>query len=206
MQNILATVNSHPITRFDLEITVQEYALQLHNQTVEQLSAYELEELRRGALEKLITWELIYQNAGEQGVLVAEGDVTEETEKLMSQFSSQTELCTKLENHQLSVQTLRNAIHRDLTVQRVTERMSADAPEPSAEQIEAEYLKYMQEQISSTPLTREDATPKIRSFLKEQASTELLRQWVAKLRDKACIDQYEDLTFKHKQSGYETAC
>ena len=195
MQNIVATVNGHPITRFDLETTVQEYALQLHDQTVEQLSAHALAELRRGALEKLMTWELIFQNAGEQGVVVAEADVSEETERLTDQFSSQAELCTKLESHQLSVQTLRNAVRRDLTVQRVTERMSAEVPEPSSVQIEAEYLKYLQEQVAVNPMTQEEATPTIRSFLKERAGICLLRQRVAQLRDKASIDQREDLTF-----------
>ncbi|RME37619.1 MAG: hypothetical protein D6794_06735, partial [Deltaproteobacteria bacterium] len=135
----VARVNGTPITRFDLENAMQGYAMQEYRQSLEQLDAEQRHEAEVFALEKLIARELIFQQALAEGVVADEQAVAEEMKKIIDNFPSVEEFEGTLQKAGLDLADYQRMLRQDVTVNMMSEKMVADLPEPSEEDIEAFY-------------------------------------------------------------------
>ncbi|MEJ2201739.1 MAG: peptidylprolyl isomerase [Desulfuromonadaceae bacterium] len=136
---IIARVNGGLISETDLLNAIQGYAMALHRKTMEHLSTDELAEVRELALEKVLSRELIYQEALSRGLLATSEVVAEEIGRLRKNFSSAEEFYATLNRAGIDQLSYQRMIRQDLTVNLLTERKLAELPEPDEEQVEARY-------------------------------------------------------------------
>ncbi|MFC1736339.1 peptidylprolyl isomerase [Candidatus Hydrogenedentota bacterium] len=97
-------------------------------------------ELRQAALQNLINAELLYQNALIQGTVPLEERIAAVYEQIASRFASEDELEVALRKQGLSIDTLREDIHRSAVVETYMETLSA-AISVSDEEIAHYYKK-----------------------------------------------------------------
>lgn len=146
-EQLVARVNGRPITQADLDNAVQGYALEQKRQTMDQLSAEELQEARDFALEKLLARELIFQEALARGVVADEAAVEREKRKIIENFPSEEEFAATLERAGITPEAYHRMLRQDVTVNLLSEAKLEEVPEPDAAEVERVYREHPQQMV-----------------------------------------------------------
>ncbi|MDO3379646.1 peptidylprolyl isomerase [Geoalkalibacter halelectricus] len=144
---IVAKVNGRPISRKELDSTMQVYAQQVHHKNPDQLSVDQFQGVYEMALEKLIARALIFQAALAAGIVAGEAEVEEEKNKLIGNFASAEEFYANLDKAGMSPEFYHRMVREDLTVNLMTAEKMNELPEPQAQEIEEIYRRYPQKMI-----------------------------------------------------------
>lgn len=147
MNDVVAKVNEKPISRSEFDSTMQVYAMQMHQKTVEQLTPEQQQEIRELALEKLIARELIFQAALAHGIVAGEDAVEEEKRKLIATYESEEKFYETLQRAGMSPEFYHRMIRQDLTVNLMSAEKLKDLPDPPRENIEKIYNNYPQKMV-----------------------------------------------------------
>lgn len=142
MPDIVATVNGHPISRFDYHNAIQGYSMETHRKTMDQLSAEELARAEDLALEKLLARELIFQEAMAQGVVADNARIEEERQKIVANFPSEQEFYATLEKAGIDPLQYYRMLRQDLTVNLMSEQKITDLPEPEDARVDEAYRQH----------------------------------------------------------------
>ena len=205
MNTPVITVNGQPLTRFELTNTMQEYSLQMHEKTVDQLEDEQHDQILQTAVEKLLVWELIYQRSIADGAEVSDDVVDKEIGEIAEQFETREKMYEQLKEFGVDPDVLLRSVRREVLVENVLDGWFQKVPEPSAEEIETGYREYLAGRekdgegdepgplAQGEALSLEDAGPMIRSHCIHKAGTELIRAWVDELREAAEIEYLEEL-------------
>jgi len=203
MNTPVIKVNGQPLTRFELTNAMQEYALQMHDTSFDELDEEQREAIFHTTIEKLVVWELIYQKSMADGVEVDDKIVETELDGIAEQFDDREAMVEELEKANVSMELLHRSVRREILVDDVLNGRFAEAPEPTAEDFDAgyqEYLKGRDEAIADgthpdpgEALSRDEAKDMIIGHLRNKAATETVRTWVNELREEAEIEYLEEL-------------
>ena len=197
MKTPVIIINGQAITRFELSNTMQEYAEEMHEAPVDALAEEDREELLQTSLERLVTWELIYQHSLADGATVADAELEAELDEIAAQFASREEMEAELTGTGADMALLRRSVHREILVERVLDGWFDAVPEPTAAEVETGYQEYLSGDDDEEPaetdaegaaLSREEVEPMIREHLRQIAGTERIRAWVDGLREQAEIE------------------
>ena len=140
MSEIVARVNGSPVSRYELQTVMQEFALgQGGDDKAVRPSQDELESL---ALERLVARELIYLQALASGIVADDESVGAECEKALKGFRSQNAFLEALKSAGGDPASFQRAIRKDVTVARMSEMFLADVPPPGEEEIVAFYQQH----------------------------------------------------------------
>lgn len=139
---------------------------------------------KKQALEKLITRELLYQEAGKRGIKVPEKVVNEEMDKLKKQFSKEAEFNSTLGKMGLSEPAVRAQIERGMAVQQFIDDEFVKKVRVSEEEIGSYYENHrdnLKEPLAS-------AREKIRQILQREEAAKKLNPYLKRLREKAVVE------------------
>jgi peptidyl-prolyl cis-trans isomerase C len=139
---------------------------------------------KKQALEKLITRELLYQEAGKRGIKVPEKVVNEEMDKLKKQFSKEAEFNTTLGKMGLSGPAVRAQIERGMAVQLFIDDEFTKKVRVSEDEIASYYERHRDDLKEPLASARE----KIRQVLQREEASKKLTPYLKRLREKAVVE------------------
>jgi len=139
---------------------------------------------KKQALEKLITRELLYQEAGKRGIKVPEKVVNEEMDKLKKQFSKEAEFNTTLGKMGLSEPAVRAQIERGMAVQLFIDDEFTKKVRVSEDEIGSYYERHRDDLKEPLASARE----KIRQVLQREEASKKLTPYLKRLREKAVVE------------------
>lgn len=183
MQEQTITVNGTPISQFDFINAMQTYAMEMFRKTADQLDEKEVEQVQGLAVEQIIARELIFQAALADGVVANDEQIKAEADKVMANFPSEQEFYATLEKAGIDQDSYYRMLRQDLSVKMMTDKKLADAPEPSASEVEEFYNAHPDKMrkppqvrashilIKATDDNREEAQQKVEA-LKEQVTAD----------------------------------
>ena len=141
----MATVNGRPVTRMQVETAVRQMLAQQRQAIPPAQMAAVREALTARALDMLIGRELLAQEAGREGIEITRAEVNEALERLQAQIPAGQTLDAALEAQGMSRADLEANLIRELRVNRMVERITADVPVPHATAIERFYAENPQQ-------------------------------------------------------------
>lgn len=152
--HIALSVNGNPVTRFEYDNSLQEFARQLFGKGSAELAPGQLKKADELARERLIAKELLYQAALSRGLIASEQDVADEAQKMIAQFPKEEEFFEKLVQVDIDQPTFWRIMRKDMTVNLISSTTLEEASDPDIAQIEEIYRKYPQfmkvaEQVSA---------------------------------------------------------
>ncbi len=140
MNEPVARVNGSPITRYELNTVLQEFALQQRDTVKDE--AESRQRLQALALERLVARELIYQHALASGVVAGEEAVAAECRRAVEGFRRESEFLEALEKAGGDVAAFQRAIRKDVTVAQMSEQILAQVSPPGDQDVEAFYRNH----------------------------------------------------------------
>lgn len=142
-QAVAATVNGTAITFYELDQTFRNLISQYDSKTLSQMDENSITFLRRLILENLINNELLYQEAKSRRIKVSSSEIEEQIEAIKSQFPSEEDFRRYLDYQGLNLATLREAIKRELMIQKLEDSVAGEITIP-----EEDIQKYYEENKS----------------------------------------------------------
>ncbi len=147
MENIVAKINGKPITRSELDSTMQVYAMQMHQKATDQLTVDQFQEIYEISIEKLIARELIFQAALAAGVVAAEEAVEQEKQKLIADYENEEKFYETLRRAGMTPEFYHRMVRQDLTVNLMTAEKLKEVADPSPQEVETIYNKYPEKMV-----------------------------------------------------------
>jgi len=140
MSEIVVRVNGSPVSRYEFNTVVQEFALgKGGEERSERPPRAELEKL---ALERLVARELIYQAALGAGVVADEQSVVDECQRTVKGFRSEKAFLDALQKAGGDLNAFQRAMRKDVTVAKMSEQVLAEVTPPADEEIELFYRQH----------------------------------------------------------------
>ncbi len=185
MQEQTISINGSPVSHFDFINAMQSYAMEMFRKTVDQLNEEETAQAQEIATERIIARELIYQQALAEGVVAEEDEVTQEITKVMANFPSPEEFFATLEKAGIDRESYYRMIRQDLSVNKMTEKKSSSAPQPTEEEMRAFYAENTEKMrkpaqvrashilVKATDENRQEAQAKIAEIQQQVKAGEL---------------------------------
>ena len=143
--NDVAKVSGSPISRFELDSTIESYAVEFYHRSRRQLSDDERREARGLAMDKLIARELIYLEALSQGVIATQEDVDRELEKAVKDHRGEQGFLKTLQKAGIDALTYQRILRKDATVSLLSRRMEEEIEDPDEEQLRRFYDEHRQQ-------------------------------------------------------------
>ena len=142
-QAVAATVNGTAITFYELDQAFRNLIYQYDSTTLNQMDENSITFLRRLILENMIQNELLYQEAKARKIKVSSSEIEEQIEAIKAQFPSEEDFRRYLEYQGFNLATLREAIKRELMIQKLEDSLAEEITIP-----EEEIQKYYEENKS----------------------------------------------------------
>ncbi|PLY04456.1 MAG: hypothetical protein C0624_05805 [Desulfuromonas sp.] len=140
MQDIIARVNGSPVTRYEYQTVIQEFALGKGGE--EQAERPERAELEQLALERLVARELIYQAALADGVVADEENVARECQRTVKGFRSEKAFLEALQKAGGDLNAFQRSMRKDVTVAKMSERILQTVAPPDEHEVDAFYREH----------------------------------------------------------------
>jgi len=143
--HVLATVNGSPITDAD----VNREMMMGGSKVPLKMSAYpdsQIEMTRKEFLNRLINFELLYQESQRKGIIIEQSTIGQRVRDLKSEFASQSAYTRYLDKMKLTESSLSNYMHRELAVERFINTIEAGRP-PAGEEEKRQYYNKNHQQF-----------------------------------------------------------
>jgi len=140
MSEIVARVNGSPVSRYEFNTVIQEFALGKGGE--ERSERPPREELERLALERLVARELIYQAALGAGVVADEQSVVDECQRTVKGFRNEKAFLEALQKAGGDLNAFQRAMRKDVTVAKMSEQVLSAVVPPDEAAVEAFYRQH----------------------------------------------------------------
>jgi len=197
LPDVLARVNGENVRKTDFERMIQT----LERQAGQPVPADRRDEIYRGALDRLVVYTLLEQEARTRGVKVTDAEIDDKVKEIKAQFQNEQAFQQAMQARGLNIDSVKQDARNDLSVNKVVEAEVAAVPGPSDAEAKEFYEKNpdkfkQDEQVrASHILVRVD--PSAPAAAKQRAKTEI--ESVLK-RAKAGAD-FGKLAQQHSQDG-----
>ena len=136
LPDVLARVNGEPVTRTDFDRLVKNMELGSGP-----IPAERRDEVLRGALDQLVTYTLMTQEAKARNISVTDAEVDGQLKQMQSQFPSEAEFTKALESRGMSLEQLRADARMDMMIRKMMDAEVASAPAATDAEARAFYDK-----------------------------------------------------------------
>jgi peptidyl-prolyl cis-trans isomerase C len=123
LPDVLARVNGEPVTRTDFDRLVKNMELGSGP-----IPAERRDEVLRGALDQLVTYTLMTQEAKGRNISVTDAEVDGRLKQMQSQFPSEAEFKKALESRNMSLEQFRADARMDMMIAKMMDAEVASAP------------------------------------------------------------------------------
>ncbi|HPZ81528.1 MAG TPA: SurA N-terminal domain-containing protein [Candidatus Atribacteria bacterium] len=188
-QAVAATVNGTAITFYEVDQAFRNLISQYDSKTLNQMDENSITFLRRLILENLINNELLYQEAKSRRIQVSSSEVEEQIEFIRAQFPSEEDFRRYLEYQGITLASLREAIKRELMINKLEESLAEGITIP-----EEEIQKYYEENKSLFITPPQYHLRQMTFSSKEEAETVLKRLYLG--------EDFAQLAKDHSQDSY----
>ncbi len=137
----MATVNGSPVTQAQVENAVRQMLAEQRQAIPPSQMAAVREALAARALDTLIGRELLAQEAARQGLEVTRAEVSEALDRVRAQLSEGQSMEAALEAQGMTQADLEANLIREMRINRMVERITADVPAPDASAVERFYAE-----------------------------------------------------------------
>lgn len=136
LPDVLARVNGQDVKKADFEML-------LRNMELSQgpIPAERRDEILRGALDRLITYTVLQQEAKARNITVADNEVDEQLKTMQSQFPNESDFKKALEARGMSLERLRADARVDMVITKLLESEVATAAPATDDDVRAFYEK-----------------------------------------------------------------
>lgn len=134
LPEVLARVNGQEVRKADFEILVRNMEL-----SQGPIPAERRDEVLRGALDRLITYTVLQQEAKARNITVADNEVDEQLKAMQGQFTNEADFEKALEARGMSLERLRADARVDMVITRMLESEVATAAPASDDEVRAFY-------------------------------------------------------------------
>jgi peptidyl-prolyl cis-trans isomerase C len=136
LPDVLARVNGQDVNKADFEMLVR-------NMEMSQgpIPEERRDEILRGALDRLITYTVLQQEATARNITVADSDVEAQVKTMQSQFQNQEDFARALEARGMSLDRLRADARVDMVITKMLDAAAAAAEPATDEDVKAFYEK-----------------------------------------------------------------
>lgn len=192
----VAVVNDTDIMLFDLFEMYQNlnknYMEQGVNITDDDISNQILEE----AINTLIAYELLYQNAIKEGYKVSQAKINNALEAVKSQYQSEEEFLNSLKMQQVTLDDFVEDLEREITVSDYVEN-TVEQPEVTEEEMLEMYEEYVtaleeDPEVEEEPAKYEDLKPRIEQKIKDDKFSEKVDALIETLRDESTVEIFRE--------------
>ena len=187
-----ALVNGVLISRADF-LTELKRIERLRGVDIKAPDPVETARLKKESMENLITRELLYQEAGKQGIKVTDAEVGKEVGGLKKQFANDSEFGTTLGQMGLSEESVKAQIGRGMTIRRFIDDRFGKKVKVSDADVDYYYADHQDEfraaggqQPVFQPLS--EVRDRIRQKIREERINRELSPYVRRLRETAKVE------------------
>jgi peptidyl-prolyl cis-trans isomerase C len=136
LPDILARVNGQDVKKADFEMLVRNMEL-----SQGPIPAERRDEILRGALDRLITYTVLQQEAKARSITVADNEIDEQLKSMRSQFQKEADFKKALEARGMSLDRLRADARVDIVITKMVEAEVATAVPVTDDEVRAFYEK-----------------------------------------------------------------
>lgn len=136
LPDVLARVNGQEVKKADFDMLIKNMEL-----AQGPIPAERRDEVLRGALDRLITYTVLQQEAKARNITVPDTDVDERVNQMRSQFPKEEEFKNALESRGMSIERLRNDARIDMVITRMLDAEVATAAPATDEEVREFYEK-----------------------------------------------------------------
>jgi hypothetical protein len=187
----VAVVNDTEIMLFDLFKMYQNlnrnYMQQGIDITDEETSNQILEE----AVNTLIAYELLYQNAVKEGYKISNNELNTELNAFKSQFESEEEFLNSLEMQQTTLDEFKNELERELTVSNYVQN-SIEQPEVTEDEMLEMYEQYIKETTEENPPEYEELKSRIEQKIRDNKFSQKVDELIETLKDQSKVEIFRE--------------
>ena len=196
LPDVLARVNGEDVTKTDLDTL-------LRNMELSQgpVPAERRDEVLRGALDRLITYTVLQQEAKARNVTVPDSDVDERLNAMRSQFPKEEDFRKALEERGLSVDRLRNDARVDMVITKMLDAEVA-AAEPATDEEARKFYEENPEKFQQDEAVRASHILILADENADEATKQKARgQADALLKRARAGEDFAALAREHSQDG-----
>jgi peptidyl-prolyl cis-trans isomerase C len=136
LPDVLARVNGEDVSKTDFDLLVRN--MELGNGPI---PAERRDEVLRGALDRLITYTLLQQEAKSRNLSVTDAEIDSRVQTMRSQFPDENAFKKALDSRNMSLERLRNDTRADLLIGKMMEAEMAAATPATEAEVQAFYEK-----------------------------------------------------------------
>ena len=123
LPDVIARVNGQDVTKADFEMLVRN--MELGNGPI---PAERRDEILRGALDRLITYTLLSQEAKARNITVPDAEIEQQMNQMRSQFPDEAAFKKALADRSMSLERLRSDARNDMCITKMLDAEAANAP------------------------------------------------------------------------------
>lgn len=195
--DVLARVNGTPVTKADFERLIKNMEMGAG----QPVPAERRDEIYRKAIEQLVTYNLLSQEAKSRNVSVSDAEIDASVKQMQSQFPNEAEFKKALATRGMTVERLRSDARVDMAISKMMEGEVASQPTPTDAQVREFYDrnpdKFKQEEAIRASHILIKADEKADAAAKKQARARI----DAVLRQVKGGADFAELAKKHSQDG-----
>jgi parvulin-like peptidyl-prolyl isomerase len=170
-------------------ITVQDFQRELERvQRQKGINAKKTDEatqanVKREALENLISREILYQECLKQNITIDPSVVEREVDQAKAKFASPGQFTESLRRINMTETTAREQVRRGLAMRKLIERSVGKNSAVTDEELK----KYYEQHQDTFTLPLDDVREKVRSLVLQEKNITMLQRYVKSLRDTATV-------------------
>ncbi len=120
---LAARVNGRPIPMYVVDDLYRQYISRIDPKIIAKLSDADLKRIRRDALQRIIRYELLYQEALKERLLVGKKAIEEEIKRIEKNFRTKEEFLDFLKRNHISVADLKEELSRQMMVNKLIQKI-----------------------------------------------------------------------------------
>ncbi len=120
---LAARVNGKPIPMYAVDDLYRQYISRVDPKIIAKLSDSDLKRIRREALQRIIRYELLYQEALKERLLVSKKDIDEEIRRIEKNFRTKEEFLDFLKRNHISIADLREELSKQMMVNKLMQKI-----------------------------------------------------------------------------------
>jgi peptidyl-prolyl cis-trans isomerase C len=140
LPEVLARVNGEPVTKFDFDRLIKNMEVSA-NQPVSMLPEDRRNEVLRNALNQLVTYTVLLQEARARKISVSDAEIDQNIKQMRSQFPTEEAFKKALDSRNMTIDKLKSDARIDMTINKMMEAEIANLPAPTDAQVREFYDK-----------------------------------------------------------------
>lgn len=192
----VAIVNDTEIMLFDLFKMYQSLNRNYMGQGIDITDDAASNQILEEAINTLIAYELLFQNAIKEGYDISPDDLDNALEAIKSQYPSEEEFLNSLEMQQITLDDFKKELEREIIISDYVEN-TVEQPEVTEEEIlelYEEYVKALEEdpEVEEDPPEYEELKPRIEQKIRENKFSEKVDALIGTLKEEGNVQIFRE--------------